>query len=450
MFGELAFLIKILCLLLGGCGAWYAAAIMNIKKNKLGTAKIDKGKEFNKLAGKDGFILSKNFQLNFKKSCENVVVIAPPGEGKTRSFFVPNLLSNHFPKSSILITDPKGKLWERTSEYQKSIGRNPILFEPLGTNVHYNPLVQCNDFTEVRSLAVNILENAQVASDGNNKSSEWISMSAPLMTAALLREKTIPDALDLIVLNDEEKLDTLFLKSSIEAQKQYLIFKTSQRSPGTVDSIRSTLATSLALYADPALIKTISQNDFTPKQLREEPTALYIKYETSKSKYLSPFLGIFFSQMTDKVMNSYTEDNLPVVFLLEELQNLGKIQGLENTLAMCREYNMPILACLQNTVKLNDIYGQNNAMTILNCLKTKCILPSLSDIEALKYISDLCGETEIIMHIDKDKTTRTSTKLFTIDEVRRLSNSNKNSDNTVLIIAHNKLPLLDDQLIIGG
>lgn len=444
-FVILAFAEKLLKGTLVGCGVWLFAILAKQRKNKLGTSKLKM--ERGKLTGSDGFILSKNFQLNFKKSCENVVVIAPPGEGKTRSFFIPNLLSNHFPKSSIVIPDPKGKLYEATAAYQKSLGRKIILYEPLGSNSKYNPLEHCKDFTEVRQLAVNILENAQLASGTESKNSEWISMSAPLLTAALLHEKTISEALDLIILNDEETLDNIFLNSSIEAKKQFLIFKTSLRSEGTTDSIRSTLATSLALYSDPNLIKNTSKSDFSGEQLREEPTALYIRYNTAKAKYLSPYLGIFYTQLIEKIMCSYN-DNLPVIFLMEELQNLGKIQNFENILAVSREYSMPFMCCLQNVVKLSDIYGQYNAMTILNCLKTKCILPSLSDLDALKYISELCGETEIILDHEKGKTTKQSRKLFTPDEVRRLSNNNKDSDDKVLIVAHNKLPFLDKQIIL--
>lgn len=429
-----------------GCCIWLFTVLANQRKNKLGTAKLKL--ERGKLTGKDGFILSKNFQLNFKKSCENVVVIAPPGEGKTRSFFIPNLKNDYFPKSSIVIPDPKGKLYEATAEYQKKIGRKIILYEPLGSGARYNPLEHCKDFTEVRQLAVNILENAQLASGTDVKNSEWISMSAPLLTAALLHEKTISDALDLIIFNNEQTLNSIFLNSSTEAKKQFLIFKTSLRSEGTTDSIRSTLATSLALYADPHLIKNTSKSDFSGEELREEPTALYIRYDTAKAKYLAPYLGIFYTQLIEKVMYAYEDKKLPVIFLMEELQNLGKIQNLENILAVSREYSMPFMCCLQNVAKLNNIYGKDNTMTILNCLKTKCILPSLSDLEALKYISDLCGETEIIIERGRSKTTKQSRKLFTVDEIRRLSNNNKNSDDTVLIVAHNKLPFIDKQIIL--
>lgn len=438
---------KFLVLVLGGIGFYSGLKFFAINKSSLGTSKLGKTKDLGRLRGDDGFIISKNFQLNFKKSCENVGVMAPPGEGKTTSVFAPNLLSNHFPKCSIVVPDPKGQLWKLTSKYQNSIGRKPILFEPLGSEGHYNPLQHCKDFTEIRQLAVNILENAQLATGNSTdgKQSEWVSMSTPLLTAALLYEKTIPAALDLVILNDEDELEKLFSNASPEVQKQFLIFKTSLRSPGTVDSIRSTLATSLALYGDPLLIKTISKNDFTPEELREKPIAIYIRYDSAKSKYLAPFLGIFYTQMIEKIMYSYGNDKLPVIFMMEELQNCGKIQGLETTLAISRDYLMPFLCCLQNVSKLYDIYGKNNAMTIFNCLKTKAVLPSLSDIEALHYISELCGDTEIDITQSKGTTTKTSRRLFTTDEIRRLSNDNSNSDGKVLIIAHNKLPFLDDQ-----
>lgn len=77
-------------------------------------------------------------------------------------------------------------------------------------------------------------------------------------------------------------------------------------------------------------------------------------------------------------------------------------------------------------------------------MKTKCILPSLSDYEALSYISNLCGDKEIETESksgDKKTISQATRKLFTPDEIRRIE------DDKILIIAHNKLPYLDEQNI---
>lgn len=413
-------------------------------KSRLATSRLGGKKDLWRLTGTDGLVLSKKFQLTFKKSLEGTVIIAPTGEGKTTSIFLPNLLSNSLPESSIIISDPKGELWNLTSAYQKSIGRTPILFEPLGKNAHYNLLEHCNSFTEVRELATNIIQNGelsiQLASGRSGGSSEWLNMAIPLFTAMLLICKTVSGAVKILINTPSLELPEMFVHCGNEdAKEQFNIFMASAASPKTMSSIVSTLLSSLQLFTDHDLINTTSKSDFKPLDLREKPVALYIKYDEAKSNYLAPFLSCFYSQLIDKVMYG---DGLPVLFMLDEFQNIGRISNFAQIVAVGRSRNLGFLICLQNLVRLYDIYGKNNTTTILNNMKTKCILPSLSDYEALSYISNLCGDKEIQTESTSgDKKTHSATvkKLFTADEIRRIE------DDKILIIAHNKLPFLDNQ-----
>ncbi|EJE7236562.1 type IV secretory system conjugative DNA transfer family protein, partial [Clostridium botulinum] len=414
------------------------------KKNKLASSEIGTKKDYKKLTGKDGLTLSKNFQLNFKKTLEGTCVIAPTGEGKTSSIFLPNLLSNNLPKCSLIISDPKGELFETSNKYQKSIGRKPILFEPLGNNAKYNPLQFCNNFTEVRELATNIIQNGglslQMATGRNGGSTEWENMAIPLFTAALLNSKTISGAVKFLINTPSVELpEILGNNKNPDIKEQFNIFMASAESPKTMSSIISTLLTNLQLFTDHNIINSTSSSTFTPNDFRKTPVALYIKYDEVKSNYLSPFLSVFYTQLINKIMYS---NGLPVLFLLDEFQNIGRINNFEQIDAVCRSRQVGFLVCLQNLVKIYDIYGKNNATTILNNLKTKCILPSLTDLEALNYISNLCGDTEINTEsISGEKKTysKTTRRLFTGDEVRRIP------DDKILIIAHNKLPFLDEQ-----
>lgn len=425
-----------------------AQGALLLRKNriKLATSKLGSKKDMGRLTGIDGLILSKDFQLTFKKTLEGVCVIAPTGEGKTTSIFLPNLLSNSLPKSSIVISDPKGELFKLTSEYQKSIGRTPVLFEPLGNNAKYNLLEHCKDFTEVRELATNLLQNGELAiqlSTGRSGgSSEWINMAIPLFCATLLMCKTISGAVKILINTPTLELANMFETCGNEdAKQQFNIFMSSAGSPKTLSSIVSTLLSSLQLFTDHKIINSTSRSDFSPVNMRTTPTALYIKYDEAKSNYLAPFLSCFYSQLVEKIMYS---KGLPVIFMLDEFQNIGRLSNFEQTVAVSRSKDIGFLICLQNIVKLYDVYGKNNTTTILNNLKTKCVLPSLSDFEALNYISNLCGDTEIKTESTNgnSKTYSAATrKLFTSDEVRRIY------DDKILIIAHNKLPFLDAQNI---
>ena len=413
-------------------------------RNKLATSRLGGIKDMGRLNGNDGLILSKTFQLSFEKTLEGTVVIAPTGEGKTAGLFLPNLLSNNLKTSSLVICDPKGELYEKTSKYQESIGRKAILFEPLGNHAKYNMLEHCNSFTEVRDLAQNIIQNGELAmQSAGGKSggdSTWTNMSIPLFTAALLNSKTVTEAVKFLInTNIVEMMETLGKSKNDDIREQFRIFMSSSGSPKTMSSILSTLLTSLQLFTDHQLINATSQSEFAPTDLREQPIALYVKYDEAKSNYLSPFLSCFYSQLIEKIMY---KKGIPVIFMLDEMQNVGRISNLAQIVAVCRSKEIGFLVCLQNLVKLYDVYGKNNTTTILNCLKSKCVLPSLSDYEALNYISNLCGDKEVKTEsTNGDKTSQSTTtkRLFTADEIRRIP------DNKILIIAHNKLPFLDNQ-----
>ena len=406
------------------------------KTKKLATSKMGGVKDMGRLIGIDGCVLSKNFQLNFKKTLEGICVIAPTGEGKSTSITLPNLLSNSLPPCSIVIADPKGEQYGISAEYQRSIGREPILFEPLGNYAKYNLLENCEGFTEIRELASNLIINGGSGKSGN----EWENMSIPLFTSALLNSSNISQALKLIINTPQLKLiEILGMNTNEDVKEQFKIFMASAGSPKTMASIMSTLLTNLQLFTDHEIIRSTSKSDFKPIDLRNRPIALYIKYDVSKSKYLAPFLSVFYTQLIDKIMHG---KGLPVLFILDEFQNLGKINNFEETVSIGRSEGLAFLVCIQNISKVYEVYGKNNTTTILNNLKTKCVLPSLSDYDALQFLSNLCGETEIPTEsISENKTShsKTTRKLFTPDEIRRIE------DDNILIIPHNKLPFLDNQ-----
>ncbi|MGV8982100.1 type IV secretory system conjugative DNA transfer family protein [Clostridium sp.] len=408
------------------------------KKKKLASSKLGSYGDLGKLTGNDGLILSKKCQLSFKKTLEGVCVIAPTGEGKSTSITLPNLLSNDLPTCSIVIADPKGEQYKISAEYQRSIGRFPILFEPLGNNAKYNLLDNCEGFTEVRELASNLIINGGTGKIGN----EWESMSIPLFASTLLNSSNISQALKFIINTPIDELNNILGNNKNEdIREQFKIFMASAGSPKTMSSIMTTLLTNLQLFTDHKIINNTSKSDFKPLDLRNRPIALYIKYDVAKSNYLAPFLSVFYTQLINKIMYG---KGLPVLFILDEFQNIGKIKNFEEMVSVGRSENLAFLVCIQNISKLYDVYGKNDTTTILNNLKSKVILPSISDYDALNYISNLCGDTEIKTESstgDKKTYSTATRKLFTADEIRRINN------DKVLLICHNKLPYLDNQNI---
>jgi type IV secretion system protein VirD4 len=379
------------------------------ERGKLATSKMGncKDKYLTGLTGDDGIILTKNIQLNEKACYEHIGVIGPTGSGKTTSIFFPNLLSNNL-HGSVVVMDPKGELYRKTAKYQKSIGRETLLFAPLEPDISlkYNPLEQCKDAEEVMELGQNLLMNGALALEIKTGKAaggmEWIQMATPLFVAALLYCRdlgrpfnTIDNALQLVINNDADELDRIFRDAHAEAKTQYRIFKTCIESPRTMSSIKITLTTNLELFTDSKLSKSISRSDFSPEQLRGKPTCLYIMYPERKANYLSPFTACFFSQFIDRVIDSYKDDSLPVYFLWDEFANCGQLSNFSQNIATVRSRKMSFLICLQSITQLSQLYGRDNSLSILNNLKTKVILPGLTDSATVNFVSELCGYTEV-------------------------------------------------------
>lgn len=430
------------------------------KTDKLATAYVDNGLELEDILGEDGIILSKDLQLKEKYNFEGSVTFGPTGSGKTTSEFVPNLLSNNL-KGSIIVTDPKGELFKLTSKYQEKICKRRVLkFSPLepDKSEKYNLLTSCKDNSEVVELASTLLINGalsiELSTGKKTGGAEWVQMAEPLLAAALLYAKdldypynTIEFAFKLIINLDTEQLETLFSESAnIDVRTQWSIFKVVGKADRTEGSIKITLASNMKLFTDHRVNMTGAESTFDLESFRKIPTIIYVTYSENKSSYLAPYIAPFFSQAINKLLDNYNDESLPITTLFDEFGNIGMLNNMSINVATIRSRKISMNICLQSVTQLYQVYGRDNAKAILNNLKTKIVLPGLSDIDTLNYISNLCGDKEITIcntTVNKQSTThsysKTKVKLFEDSELRCLK------DNQMLMVISNKQPIITTQ-----
>lgn len=429
------------------------------KEQDKATAQIKSFNEAKNMTGNDGLVITDNITLKEKFDFENVGIFAPTGAGKTTKYFYPNLLNENL-RGSIVVIDTSNELYRDTAKFQADVcHRKVIRFSPgnLNSSEQYNLLEQCDDSTEVCQLASSLLMNGSLSlelSTGKKANGvEWLQMSESLLAAALLYVKdmkepynTIENAVKLIISCEPQKLEFLLSTSENEAVRtQYSIFKTVTAAANTTGSIKVTLASNMKLFTDYKLNLTTAATTFTAEQLRKEPTALYIQFPERLSNYLSPFLAPFFTQIINKVLDNYNYKSQPITFLMDEFANIGMIKDMQIHTATCRKRDMSFSLCLQSLSQLIQVYGRDNAHTIINNLKTKIILSGLSDSESLGYFEDLAGKTMIYSLTENtDKEGKTSYSYNTTvrntmnkDEIRRMD------DSQCLVIMGNKQPIID-------
>jgi type IV secretion system protein VirD4 len=312
----------------------------------------------------------------------------------------------------------------------------------------------------VRELGQMLLANGEAAMEAmsgkkGGGSSEWTNMAAPLLNCVLLYvrpleapENTVSYAVNLVVENDIETLKFLMMDAGDDewgkaAQKQFNIFMQSAESEKTASSIKTVLATNLQMFLDPMIEEVTSRNEINPIMLRNKPTVLYVVVPEHKSDIMAPLMAPFYSQLMGKLLEH--GDGCPVFFLLDEFSNIGLVSNIDKYLSVVRSRRISISIGIQSINQLKQRYGQEAAISIMDNLKTKFVLPGLA-YDSAKYISDLIGFREVdttSASFGKDTISHSTSKqkreLLTPDEIRRLP------DLSTLIITDNRNPFMDQQ-----
>lgn len=462
MIAEFALINYFLYGALGACGI--AAGSMALGKNKdkigkLANNELKDFKELNSMVGEEGLNISKNIRLKEKNDYEGICLIGPTGAYKTSTLFMNNLLENKI-RGSYVVTDPKGELFEKTSGYQKNVCNRKVykidLIKP-DYSEKYNLLENCKNTEEVLQLASSLLINGALSIElmtGKKAGGvEWIQMSEPLFSSLLLYVKdlkkpynTVEFALNLLITLSSENLESIITGSgNLDAVTQYNIFKQVGGADRTEGSIKITLTTNTKLFTDRNVNKINSNTTFDIEKFRTEESILYITYPERKSSYLAPFIAPLFSQIIDKLLDNYNDKSLPIHLLFDEFGNIGMLNNMSVNASTVRSRKISLITCLQSISQLHQVYGEKNAKSILNNLKTKLILPGISDTDTLNYISNLCGNGEIKtknISVNGSKqsysVSQTKRRLFEDGELRTLE------DRDILIIANNKMPVVDE------
>jgi type IV secretion system protein VirD4 len=429
-------------------------------KEKLANGHLITKKDIKDILGNDGLMLSKDIQLKGKYNFEGSVIFGATGSKKTTSVYAPNLLSNNL-RGSIIVTDPKEELFKLSSGYQQEICKRKVLkFSPLEPDYSekYNLLTSCKDNMEVLELAQSLIFNGclsvELSTGKKVGGMEWVQMSQPYLSSALLYCRnleypfnTIEFAFQLLITLKDKELDALFLNSkNYDCITQWRIYRSVGKADRTEGSIKITFATNMQLFVDERINKTCSETTFNFEDFRKEPTILYICYPEHRANYISPFIAPFLSKMFGDLIECYDRDSLPITFLCDEAGNIGQIANLANKASTVRSREISVNLCLQGLTQLHQVYGENNTKSILNNLKTKMIFPSISDEEALRYISTLCGEKEIET-ISKSENKNGSSTSYNKTKIRMFSESDLRclNDDEFLLVTSNKQPIISKQ-----
>ena len=369
----------------------------------------------------------------------HTMVIGATGSGKTQCVVFPtvNILARK--GESMIITDPKGEIYEKTSNMLRALGYQILLlnFRDPQRGSSWNPMSLPYKFYKegnqdkaielLDDLAANILYEEK----SGNADPFWEKTSADYFSGLALG--LFEDANE-----DEININSISLMSTVGEDKigrstyikEYFNMKdpasaasvnassTIMAPDDTKGSILSVFKQKIKLFASREnLSEMLSHSDIDITTIGKQKTVLFIVIQDEKKTYHS-LVTILLKQCYETLISVAQENGgkLPVRtnFLLDEFANMPPLKDITTMITAARSRQIRFLMIIQNFAQLDEVYGKENAET----LKGNCgniIYLITTELKALEEISKMCGEKE---SKKSDKTA--STPLVTVSDLQRM------------------------------
>ncbi len=366
------------------------------------------------------------------------LVIGSTGSGKTECLVKPmvNLLAKK--GESMIITDPKGEIYEYSADYLKKQGYKIIVLnfrDPQRGNA-WNPLTLPYRYYKDGNIdkSTELLDDVglNIIRDPNNKSEPfWENSAADYFSGLAL-------GLFMDAKEEEINLNSINFMSSIGEErfatstyiKEYFLLKGEASSPyifasntinapkDTQGGITSTFRQKIRIFASrEKLSEMLSHSDFNMRDIGKEKTAVFMIIHDEKTTYHS-LLTIFIKQCYETLIDvaKETGGKLPfrTNFILDEFANMPPLKDVDSMVSAARSRDIRFTFIIQNFAQLNDVYGKEVAEVIKgNCGNWVYLIST--EMAALEEISKMCGD---VKSKEKDKTA--STPLVTVTDLQKL------------------------------
>ena len=464
---------------------------------------------------------------------EHILAFAPTRSGKGVGLVIPSLLGW---EGSAVIFDIKGENWDRTAGYRVAAGHVCFRFAPVEEHsARFNPLaeVRIGTLREV-SDAQNIAEMLCRSGKESSHDEHWIKSATSLITGLILhlcyvakrknRFATLaelsnaltPLMSDLTMPLDLEGMDEQQVNVAREYFSQIMrtphVESTSywhlrdgqktlvhpvvlekmqemlNREDKEFSGVLSTAKTTLILYSDPLVQRSIEESDFTINDLKhfKYPVSLYLVVPPSDIERLKPLLRLIFTMAVNRlteeleeVRNSRIKEVLKkdekftprpdhrLLLLIDEFPSLGKMPIFETAFAYIAGYGIKAYLITQDIEQIKDAYG-NHESIISNCHIRIAYAPNKT--ETAEALSKMAGTTTILRAAVSYSGSRSSPlatnvstnvdhisrPLITIDELMRLPGPVKEgqgeaqrivSPGAMLIFIAGQSPIFGKQLL---
>lgn len=413
------------------------------------------------LGKKNGSVicLPKDTRLN-----KHICVLGASGTMKSRAFIRPACIQavKRCGGESVIITDPKGEMFEDMSSYFEENGYSVRVFNLVRPELgdSWNAMADLNGDTLMAQVLTDVIISNTAGEKGDHF---WDNGEGNLLKSLILfvdadptrrpEEKNLPAVYQLFTQNSEKQLGAMFDKLPIghPAKAPYNLF--AQASDTVRAGIMLGLGTRLQVLQNEA-VRTITSRSDIDLTLPGKQKCAYFLICSDQDGSLDFLSSLFFSFLFIKLVR-YADSTperkcrVPVNILLDEFNNIGVIPDFARRLSTIRSRSLQVAMVIQNLAQLQNRYPNNLWAELIGNADTQLMLGCTDELTA-NYVSNRSGTMTV--QVETTMTVRQSVaiaqvipqyrqteglgkrQLLTPDEVLRLPN-----DELIIMIRGQKL-----------
>ena len=336
----------------------------------------------------------------------NMAVFGSSGSMKTRSYCINRILQGIAAGESLIITDPKAELYEKTSAYAKEAGCIVRIFNLV--NPEHSDSWQClkeigGDELMAQIFAEIVIKNSNDGNKGDHffdagEKNLWKALCLYVDMLYPEGENNIGQAYQLMM-NPTQVLNSLFdvLPLTHPARASYSFFR---NAPANVQAdLISGLGTRLQILQSKAIREITSHDEIDLELPGKKQCFYYLVTSDQDSTYdflASLFLSFAFIRLIRYADTACKGGKLPVpVHILgEELLACGTIPDLAKKSSVIRSRNVSLSCVFQNLAGLQNRYPQNQWQEILGNSDIQLFLGCTDQLTA-EYISSRTGVASV-------------------------------------------------------
>lgn len=360
------------------------------------------------------FLGALNGMMLFHSGKAHCLTVAPARSGKGISAVIPNLLHS---QASVYVVDPKGELAGVTARHRReTFGQKVIILNPWGLHGlpqhRFNPLAYLADLykdeaarrgltEEVAALSLQLIPEPE---DSRNRF--FREGSRKLLRAFMLHfasrgqpeRCTLPELWR--VLQSAGRLDATLVEMAgsdtlggIIADVADDIARTIEKNPESFQSFIEGATQAVSIF-DPAgwLADNVAASDFSFSEMKTGRVSVYLVIPPDRVATHGAWLGLLTRQAISAVARQ--PGNTPVLFMLDEFANMGKLAGLSESLTLLPGLGVRVWIIIQSLDQLRVVYGREATNTILSQAEVQQYF-AVQDHGLAKMLSDALGQRTV-------------------------------------------------------